>query len=126
MVLRLHATLNELIMKPHVTLTLRTPLQSRALPYWVDTITQPQLRSEQFLPAVDAIFAQHHLPFIATQEYRPAGSSWSPQEIVSGLNRVYRLVLQCDVAIPRDLIESIRLLPEVERIRAGVIADMDL
>lgn len=113
-------------MKPHITLTLRSPLQRLALPYWVDAITQPQLRSEQFLPAVDALFAQRHLPFIATQEYRPAGSTWSPQEIASGLNRVYRLVLQCESAIPTDLIESINLLPEVERVRIGAIANMDL
>jgi len=100
-------------------------LRQTALPYWVDVITRPQLRNERFLPAVDALFAQHHLAFIATQEYTPAGAVWSPQEVASGLDRVYRLVLQTDSRIPPQLIESIRLLPEVERVRAGVIGGMD-
>ena len=113
-------------MKPHITLTLRSPLRHIALPYWVDAITQPRLRSERFLPMVDALFAQHRLTFTATQEYTPAGPVWSPQEIASGLDRVYRLVLQTDSTISRDLIASIRLLPDVEQVRAGVIDDMDL
>jgi hypothetical protein len=113
-------------MKPHITLTLRTPLQHLALPYWVDAITQTHLRSEQFFPAVDALFARYNLAFTATQEYKPAGSVWSPQEIASGFDRVYRLVLQSDVSVPTELIRSIRLLPEVERVRVGAIAEMDL
>lgn len=113
-------------MKPHVTLTLRYPLQRIALPYWVDAIAQPKRRSERFLPAVDALFARHQLAFTATQEYTPAESNWSPQEIASGLDRVYRLVLQSDSKIPPDLIDAIRLLPDVEQVRAGAIGDMDL
>jgi len=113
-------------MKSHITLKLWTPVRSVVLPYWVDAITQPHLHSERILPAIDAIFARHRLGFMATQEYVPAGSAWSPQEIASGLDRVYRLVLQTDEAIPPALIESIRLLPDVENVRVGVIANMDL
>lgn len=125
-VLRLLSITETSDMKPHITLTLRTPLQNVALPYWVDAITQAHLRSDTFYPAVDAIFARHHLAFQASQEYRPAGSTWSPHEITSGFNRVYRLVLESDVTIPPDLVESIRLLPEVERVHVGAIAEMDL
>ena len=78
------------------------------------------------MPAIDRVFEKHHLAFNATQEYRPAGSVWSPQETASGLDRVYRLVLTSDVAIPPDLISSIRLVPEVEQVHAGAIANMDL
>lgn len=113
-------------MKPHITIKLQKSSPRIALPYWVDTITQPQLRSDQFLPAVDSLCAQHHVAFIATQEYRPLGSAWSPGEIASGLDRIYRLVLQSDSSIPPDLIESLRLLSGVEDVRVGVIADMDL
>ena len=112
-------------MKPHITLMLRSALRHAALPYWVTVITQPQLRSERFLPAVDALFARHRLAFSATQEYAPAGPVWSPQEIASGLDRVYRLILQSDSKIPPALIESIRALPDVEQVRAGAIGDMD-
>ncbi len=113
-------------MKPHITLTLRHPLRDSVLPYWVDAITQPHLRSERFLPAVDRLFAKHNLAFTATREYAPAGAAWSAHETASGLDRVYRLVLQSDSKIPPDLIEAIRLLPDVEQVRAGAIGDMDL
>jgi len=112
-------------MKPHITLMLRSALRHVTLPYWVTVITQPQLRSERFLPAVDALFARHRLAFSATQEYAPAGPVWSPQEVASGLDRVYRLILQSDSKIPPELIESIRALPAVEQVRAGAIGDMD-
>lgn len=113
-------------MKPHITVTVRRALHDLALPYWVDAVTQPQLRRDRFLPAVDAVFARHDLAFNATREYAPAGKEWSPQEIQSGLDRVYRLVLQTDSRIPRQLIDDIRLVPEVEHVRAGAIDDMDL
>lgn len=113
-------------MKPHITLTLRYPLRHVALPYWVDAKTQPRLRSEKILPPVDALFARHGLAFTATREYKPAGADWSAQEIASGLDRVFRLVLQSNVKIPPDLVESIRLLPDVEQVRAGTIGGMEL
>lgn len=113
-------------MKPHITLTLRSALRHIALPYWVDAIAQPQLRSERFSPTVDALFARYRVAFSATQEYTPAGSSWSAQEVASGLDRVYRLVLQSDIDIPPDLIVALRALPDVEQVRAGAIGHMDL
>lgn len=113
-------------MKPHITLMLRYPLRRVALPYWVDAIAQPLLRREQFMPAIDALFAQHQLAFTATQEYKPAGAAWSTPEMASGLDRVYRLVLQSDANISPTLIESIRQLPDVEHVHVGAIGDMDL
>jgi methylmalonyl-CoA mutase cobalamin-binding subunit len=113
-------------MKPHITVTLRQPLRQVALPYWVDAKTQPRLRTERFLAPVDALFARHGLAFTATREYEPAGADWSAQEVASGLDRVYRLVLQSDAKIPPALIDAIRLVPEVEQVRAGVIGGMDL
>lgn len=114
-------------MKPHITLKLRSALRETVLPYWVDAIAKPQLRSERFLPAVDALFARYRLAFTATQEYAAAnGSTWSSQEVGSGLDRVYRLVLQSNANIPAGLVDAIRLLPEVEQVRSGAIGDMDL
>ncbi len=113
-------------MKPHITLMLHAALPKAALPYWVDAIAQPQLRSESFIPSVDALFARYNLAFSATQEYASAGAAWSPQEIASGLNRVYRLVLQTNAKIPPELVAAIRVLPEVAQVRVGAIGDMDL
>jgi subtilisin family serine protease len=113
-------------MKPHITITVRRAQHRLELPYWADVVSRPDLRKDRFLPAVDAVFARHNLAFTATREYAPAVEEWSPQEVQSGLDRVYRLVLQTDSKIPRLLIDEIRLLPEVEDVRAGVIDDMDL
>ncbi len=113
-------------MKPHITLTLRRPLRNVALPYWVDAANQPQRRADKFLPAIDAIFARNGLEFSATQEYAPAGVQWSSHEVASGLDRMYRLVLLADTDIPKELVEAIRLVPEVEQVRAGSIGGIDL
>lgn len=113
-------------MKPHITVTLRNPLPAAAMPYWVDAITRPQVRSTTFVSQVDTLFAQFGLEFVATREYVQAGDDWSPEEIASGMDRVFRLVLTTNTKIPLKLIESIRLLPNVEQIRTGVIDGMDL
>jgi thermitase len=113
-------------MKPHMTVTLRDPLPGRALPHWIDVIKNPELRTDWFLPQVKHLFALHQLSFVVTQEYTPSGAMWSPQEISSGLNRVYRLVQLSDTPIPITLIEAIRRLPEVEEVRIGAIGHMDL
>lgn len=78
------------------------------------------------MPAVDRLFAQHRLAFTATQEYAPAGARWSVPEVASGLDRVYRLVLQADAPIPPALVEAIRNLQDVEYAHVGAIGDMDL
>ena len=113
-------------MKPHITVTLRQPLLHVDLPYWVDAVARPQLRTERFLAPVDALFDRHGVAFTATREYAPAAANWSAPEIASGLDRVYRLVLQSNTRIPSALIESIQLVPEVEQVRVGVIGGMDL
>lgn len=113
-------------MKPHITVILRNPLPTAAIPYWVDAITRPQIRCATFVPQVDKLFARYGLEFTATREYVPASGDWSPEEIASGMDRVFRLVLLINSGIPPALIESIRLLPDVERVRTGVIDGMDL
>jgi len=112
--------------KPHITLMLRTPLRGVELPYWVDAAAKSELRTEKFLPAVDALFAKRGLAFTATHEYSPSGSDWSPHEVASGLNRIYRLVLQSNTQIPPILVKEIRLVPEVEQVRVGTISGMDI
>lgn len=66
------------------------------------------------------------MQFTATREYYPAQTDWSPEERATGLDRVYRLVLLRNQTIPREVIEQIRLVPEVEEVRAGRIGLAEL
>ncbi|MBU6953580.1 S8 family peptidase [Hahella sp. HN01] len=114
-------------MKNHVRIKLRRPVAAlEDLPHWQQLLGNRRLEHERFLPDVDRIFHRHRLSFFATREYQPAGPDWSEDEIASGLNRVYRLVLSRDGDIPPDMIAEIRLLPEVEEAAPGDIGQMEL
>ena len=53
-------------------------------------------------------------------------ATFSPDEIASGLDRVYRLVLQRAGSVPPALLDSVRLLPTVEYVRLGRVGAADL
>jgi subtilisin family serine protease len=113
-------------MKPHVRIKLRNGVDPPDLPAWSEVIGRDEHKQDRFLPAVDRLFAQRRLCFMATREYLPAGEAWSAAERASGLDRVYRLVLTRNTSIPPDLIADIRLLPQVEDARTGAVGHMDL
>ena len=77
-------------------------------------------------PAVDHLLAAYNLPVWVTQEYRPAGQNWDAAEQASGLNRIYRLILQQDRPIPDRLIQELAALPIIELVQVGAIAQADL
>lgn len=110
-------------MSPHFVVTL-APGQAAAgdPPHWQRAITDKAGSGTALTPAIGALLERFALPVWTTHEYRPGAGSWSPDERASGLDRVYRLILQHNRAIPEGLIESIRLLPEVADARAGAIA----
>jgi subtilisin family serine protease len=112
--------------KPHIRIKLRHALAAERLPYWEAAAADARLRTDYFLPAVAQLLARYALPFAATREYRPAGADWSAEERAAGLDRVYRLVLTRNAAIPQALIEQVRLLAEVEEVRAGRIGQAEL
>lgn len=63
---------------------------------------------------------------LVTHEHRPAGPTWSNEELQTGLNRIYRLILRENRAIPPELIASLRVLPEVSFARLGAIGAVEL
>jgi thermitase len=113
-------------MKPHIILKLTERADDVAVPHWQEIITDKAVAASRIHPRVDALFSRHRLPVWVTREYRPAGAAWSREEVTSGLNRIYRLILQQDTEIPPDLIQAIRLLPVVEEVRVGRIGQVDL
>jgi thermitase len=113
-------------MRSHVRIKLRRALPIEHLPHWQELLRDRRLERDSFTPSVDRIFNHYRIPFLATREYAAAEGDWSADEIAAGLDRVYRLVLMRDGGVPPQLIDSLRLLPEVEQVAAGSIGQMDL
>ncbi|MFZ6009272.1 MAG: S8 family peptidase [Bacteroidota bacterium] len=108
-------------MKPHFIIRLRTPIDGE-VPYWADVAQRRAAPRTQTFPELDQLIRQHNLEVQITREYTPATMSWSPQELQSGFNRIYRVILQESREIPSEMIAQIQLLPIVEHVRIGRIA----
>lgn len=107
-------------MKQHLILSLARRL-SGEIPYWEDFIYDKSQSLEHVLPEVDGVLRSH--PFWVTGNYRPAKKNWSKQEVESGLDREYRIILRENGVLPDSIVERIRLLPYVREIRSGGITE---
>ncbi len=96
------------------------------IPHWQSLLSDRRLERENLTSSVDNVFQRYSVPFLATREYQPASGQWSADEIETGLNRVYRLVLTRNSSIPPQLIQDLRLLPIVEDAAPGGIGQMEL
>ena len=114
-------------MKPHLLVKLHRPVAQR-LPAWQDSVTASVgLVPDRLCPGIDDLLAAANVPVLVTTEHRPAsGNGWSAEEIASGIDRMYRLILRDNQDIPARLINQIRLLPEVEYVRMGNVAESPL
>ena len=113
-------------MKAHLILGLEPNVPVTQAPYWGDIIADKCEAITRLHPEIDAVLTRHRVPVWVTHEYRPANSAWSSEEVASGLNRIYRLILQQDAEIPHDLVRDISLLPVVTEVRVGRISQVDL
>ncbi|HXD79141.1 MAG TPA: S8 family serine peptidase [Puia sp.] len=95
-------------------------------PYWVDFINDKSQLLESLHPEVDSVMADHNIRYWVTNEYDPAGDDWSPEERAAGLDRIYRIILQRDYALPPRLVDRIKLLPIVEDARKAQIVQTHL
>ncbi|MCU0524090.1 MAG: S8 family serine peptidase [Elainella sp. Prado103] len=113
-------------MKPHVRLKVKGDLQLPEVPHWQQLLTSKVGAATQLDPAIDAIFGKYHLPVWFTKEYRPMGAGWDRSEIASGLDRIYRVIVQDDRSIPPELVKELAALPMVEQAEIGQIGRVDL
>lgn len=114
------------LMKPHVLVKLKTDGPLLQVPAWTEIIRKKSGASTRLHSSIDALLTRQNLPVWVAREYSPRGSAWSQDEIASGLDRIYRLVLQRDGEIPQSLIEQISLLPVVEYARLGTFGESRL
>lgn len=113
-------------MKPSLSIKLAADRAPPAVPHWGEVLGDDDQPPTALLPEIDRIFHRYRLPVWVTAEYPSHGDNWSPDEIASGLNRIYRLVLQRDGEIPKALIDEIRLLPFIEHVHSSRIGHTPL
>ena len=114
-------------MKPHLSLKLREgAVVLRDVPHWTELIDDKSRAEGPFHGPLDSVLARHRTPVWVAHEFRPEAGAFSAEEVASGLNRVYRLILQVDGHFPPELIRDITLLPTIEYVRPGAIGVADL
>ncbi|MCJ8280733.1 MAG: S8 family serine peptidase, partial [Rivularia sp. ALOHA_DT_140] len=113
-------------MKQHIRLKLKQGISDKKIPHWQDILDNKKIAGEKLEGAIDKIFAKYKLPVWVTKEYKPAAQYWGRDELKSGLNRIYRLILQHHSRIPRELIQEVSLVPIVESVEVGEVGKANL
>jgi thermitase len=114
-------------MKHHLVLKLYQQLSDDAMvPDWTSFINNKSVSKESLNPEVDRLLRELGMKFWITKEYKAAGSQWNTQEMLQGLNRTYRLILQEDCQLPRNLLDRIKLIPSIEDARELQVGEAHL
>lgn len=114
-------------MKFHYVVKLKQELLGPIkVPFWVDFIHDKSAVVETLTPGFDRLMREAGAKFWVTREYKLSQPSGSPEEIRQGLDRTYRIILQRDYRLPADLVERIRLVPEIEEARPLDVAETSL
>jgi subtilisin family serine protease len=108
-------------MKPHLILKLRPGAPLPEAPHWLDALTSKRDVPDRIWPEVATVLRQAGIDVWITREYRRSGAEWSADERATGLDRVYRLVLQADTSVDDSVIAALARLPFVEEARRGAI-----
>ncbi|MBA3704435.1 MAG: S8 family serine peptidase [Bacteroidetes bacterium] len=103
-----------------------TFLSAKQIPYWKDLISDRSLAVESFFPAFDDFFRNNHIAFWITKEYRRQHLNWGPEEIETGLNRIYRVILQNDYELPVNFLNQVKTLPDVEEATELTVAEAEI
>lgn len=97
-------------------------------PPWEDVAAGLVTAPQRFIPTVDRVLDERRVPVWVTREYRPAGGAerFGTDEVLAGLDRRYRLVLQRDGAVPDGVVAALAALPDVESVHPGAVGAIDL
>src|SRR5437870_232659 len=114
-------------MKHHLILKLYKPLaDDESLPDWTEFINDKSVKSESINPDVDPLLRNLGVKFWVTKEYKSAGPQWNREEMLHGLNRTYRVILQEVYNLPDTLVQQIKLIPSVEDAHALEVGEARL
>jgi subtilisin family serine protease len=104
-------------MKNHFVVKISKELEGtvpKNIPYWKDLIANKSLAVESFFPPFDDFFKNKQIKFWVTKEYRPQYLAWNKEEIATGLNLQFRIILQHDYILPANFLGQLKALPLVE------------
>ncbi|MEL6440780.1 MAG: S8 family serine peptidase [Cyanobacteria bacterium J06621_8] len=113
-------------MKQHIRLKLRQAVSDARFPYWQNILKTKENAKTHLYPSIDRILEQYQVPIWVTQEYSPYNGNWDTAELATGLNRIYRLILQHNQKIEPQLIQELARIPLVEEVQVGAIGQVDL
>lgn len=91
-------------MKEHIRLKLHKSFSTVGVPHWQDFLSDAVTAPSSVHPQVDAVLAKYNIPVWVTKEYQLSGNDWERAELESGLNRVYRLIIQKNIPIPKEAV----------------------
>lgn len=110
-------------MKNHVVLKLRAPVREPdGIPDWQDFIDDKSRTVTSLTPGVDAVLHAGGREFWVTHEFSASSGGWTDAERRHGLDRTYRLVLDSTDPVPRETLERLARLPEVEEVHELLVA----
>lgn len=115
------------MMRQHVILKLHQPLAYKYIPYWVDFINDKSVVINRFNNEIDVIFRKYNIDFWITKEFKPKqGNQFSEHEIGTGLNRIYRIILQENIDLPTNIINDLNHNQIVEEARPIIIGQSEI
>lgn len=114
-------------MKPHIDIKLKSPLPYRYVPHWLDFIGNKTVSIEKFNNDLDGILKKFNRSYWITKEYKPkTGLHYSADEIRQGFDRIYRIILKEETALPNELIDAIKFSPSVDYARPVEVSGAEL
>ena len=108
-------------MKNHLIIWIDEGKSILEIPYWGDLIKSKGLTADRFYPEVIKLFDKYRVPVLYSKEYKPKLRTWSQNEVESGLDRIFRVILQHDKQFPPELIREISMVPFVQKVKTGAI-----
>lgn len=108
-------------MKNHLIIWIDQGKSVIDIPFWGDLIRKDRLKANRFYPEIASLFDKYKVPVLYSKEYEPRLREWSPEEVGSGLDRVFRIILLEDRKFPPELVHEISLVPYVRKVKPGEI-----
>jgi thermitase len=112
-------------MKPHLIVELKEPDRTER-PHWSDIVVSKEGAERPLNDQLGQVLDRYQLPVWTAREHLKATTGWTPEERASGLDRIYRLILRANQALPDALVDEIRLTPSVESVHVGRIGAAEL
>jgi subtilisin family serine protease len=95
--------------------------------HWQDMITDRSVVFESFYAELDAFFAHYQIKFWVAKEYgRNTKGTWTEEELFTGLDCFYRLILQKDYTPPPNFLAELKKVKHITDARELRVAESSI